>query len=524
MSAQNAELNPIFINKKSISLLTQAAISDAKHDFGDEFKRIFDGMFNGKRFKNIGTSLMPPEMEIKQEHQTLDLFLNNNNDLHEPTGNRWQDSLFPGRDAVSGSFEKKIGPFNLHPDLSPPGAAPIHKYELITEKFDEPTFNSQKFFEFLKNNLNTGEKIYVQQDAGCISYNDKFSGKDREEDNPPLTEPQYLFHYLNSREGQNDAAGKTGEDNPAVTKSVGKKVKVLIKEEEKNDKGEDRAVLYGNLPNESFYRNIPVTRNFNSIYNIEISPIIMETKEEDGAKKQKKTARVSMYFRDDKNVIIGSTNKGKRENAKTTLASILNTFFNKLLKGQKETAPYFQSLQQKRGGDWLQCLATFDKHRFGLAENDTIILFTHDLICLAYALANGLHVLFSFNAGARGKRIMLFRNNNNILAKGIISYLNEIESLTKNLSNLLSSIPNELQAYARSRKNLVDDLSRNIFRKIDSFNTAVDNLNNVPTINKDVRILIRDLLKVFFEYSYFCLLYTSPSPRDLSTSRMPSSA
>ena len=28
----------------------------------------------------------------------------------------------------------------------------------------------------------------------------------------------------------------------------------------------------------------------------------------------------------------------------------------------------------------------------------------------------------------------------------------------------------------------------------------------------------------FDEYTYICLLYTSPSPRDLSTSRMPSSA
>ena len=27
-----------------------------------------------------------------------------------------------------------------------------------------------------------------------------------------------------------------------------------------------------------------------------------------------------------------------------------------------------------------------------------------------------------------------------------------------------------------------------------------------------------------YEETYFCLLYTSPSPRDLSTSRMPSSA
>ena len=32
------------------------------------------------------------------------------------------------------------------------------------------------------------------------------------------------------------------------------------------------------------------------------------------------------------------------------------------------------------------------------------------------------------------------------------------------------------------------------------------------------------LLREKFELSQFCLLYTSPSPRDLSTSRMPSSA
>ena len=31
-------------------------------------------------------------------------------------------------------------------------------------------------------------------------------------------------------------------------------------------------------------------------------------------------------------------------------------------------------------------------------------------------------------------------------------------------------------------------------------------------------------MRIFLAYTYFCLLYTSPSPRDLSTSRMPSSA
>ena len=33
-----------------------------------------------------------------------------------------------------------------------------------------------------------------------------------------------------------------------------------------------------------------------------------------------------------------------------------------------------------------------------------------------------------------------------------------------------------------------------------------------------------DYSDLFFQYSIACLLYTSPSPRDLSTSRMPSSA
>ena len=42
--------------------------------------------------------------------------------------------------------------------------------------------------------------------------------------------------------------------------------------------------------------------------------------------------------------------------------------------------------------------------------------------------------------------------------------------------------------------------------------------NARPAINYDV-------VRRYFEYKgYTCLLYTSPSPRDLSTSRMPSSA
>ena len=59
-------------------------------------------------------------------------------------------------------------------------------------------------------------------------------------------------------------------------------------------------------------------------------------------------------------------------------------------------------------------------------------------------------------------------------------------------------------------------------------NTMFQNSTGLPDDNhfssaKDLAILTSDFIKKFPDI-YSCLLYTSPSPRDLSTSRMPSSA
>ena len=42
--------------------------------------------------------------------------------------------------------------------------------------------------------------------------------------------------------------------------------------------------------------------------------------------------------------------------------------------------------------------------------------------------------------------------------------------------------------------------------------------------NKSVKVINNDDDMELADDTYYCLLYTSPSPRDLSTSRMPSSA
>ena len=50
-----------------------------------------------------------------------------------------------------------------------------------------------------------------------------------------------------------------------------------------------------------------------------------------------------------------------------------------------------------------------------------------------------------------------------------------------------------------------------------------------PFLHGDIKLISRNrfgksLMKFNYDRSIICLLYTSPSPRDLSTSRMPSSA
>jgi hypothetical protein len=514
MSASKIELNPIYLNSKSIELLTEVAASDAKHDFDTFFLKIFSSIGGGKEFKEIGTSIIlkdtfrtPPN-----EHPTLHKMLSGEGQtiIHgsPATNDRWSDTLFPAAPPFLQTSEK----FILNPDLNPPSGTPTNEYILQTTKFNAPGFNAPQLFEFLDSNFGGQKKIYVQQDAGSISYNDKFLAAENPDSGPA---GQYLFHYLNSREGQNDAAGKTTDDSPVVTKTEGKKVKVQILQEKTKTEMEEgvpvkkeRQIIYTQLPNSSLGRTAPYTNNFNSIYNIEVSPIIYE-EVKSVLKKVKKTARVSLYFRDEKNKVIGSTNKGKRENAVGTLTSILTTFLNKLLKKQKETAPYFQALQQKRGGDWFQCLATFDKERFGLTEKDTILLFTHDLICLAYALANGVNVLFSFSRGHDDKRIMLFKNTKTILDKGLISYLEEIENLSQAVTKKQVELETSLLLYAKSRKKLVEDFKTNITAVHIAFNEKLASLNDPSNVAKTVRELVRDLLKAYFDYSFFTNMFPS---------------
>ena len=60
----------------------------------------------------------------------------------------------------------------------------------------------------------------------------------------------------------------------------------------------------------------------------------------------------------------------------------------------------------------------------------------------------------------------------------------------------------------------------------DALDTAVEKISEygVETLGVRTDVMQKDQVEHLFNESINCLLYTSPSPRDLSTSRMPSSA
>eukprot|EP00831_Metopus_contortus_P009639 TRINITY_DN13718_c0_g1_i2.p2 TRINITY_DN13718_c0_g1~~TRINITY_DN13718_c0_g1_i2.p2 ORF type:complete len:107 (-),score=22.35 TRINITY_DN13718_c0_g1_i2:17-337(-) len=99
--------------------------------------------------------------------------------------------------------------------------------------------------------------------------------------------------------------------------------------------------------------------------------------------------------------------------------------------------------------------------------------------------------------------------------------------MTKQQKERIEAEGKPLLKAAEKCKTLWNSLMKADFRGEGRLNEA-----NINLVFEQNRGIIEDLLKVtksadfleIFDQDKDCLLYTSPSPRDLSTSRMPSSA
>ena len=66
----------------------------------------------------------------------------------------------------------------------------------------------------------------------------------------------------------------------------------------------------------------------------------------------------------------------------------------------KQKDEYFRLLQQKRSGDWLQVLSSFDTERFkGVPKGMPIYVASEDRLCILYGLCVGANMIYTFRDG-----------------------------------------------------------------------------------------------------------------------------
>ena len=122
----------------------------------------------------------------------------------------------------------------------------------------------------------------------------------------------------------------------------------------------------------------------------------------------------------------------------------------------------------------------------------------------------------------------------------MIKYLNSMVVLFLNILRPLTSIIiicSQFTFSSDNSKSLDDDITQGFKDNISSVANGLIDQNKISFLNydqiPDLRQMDRDpsslidrwtIRRAYGSEYYDCLLYTSPSPRDLSTSRMPSSA
>ena len=135
--------------------------------------------------------------------------------------------------------------------------------------------------------------------------------------------------------------------------------------------------------------------------------------------------------------------------------------------------------------------------------NSKLKLINQDLEQFAYATSHDLQEPIRMIAGFSG---LLKQKYSGLLGDEGNDYLEIISEGAKRMSSLVSQI----MTYSRIN-NIEDEFEE----------ASVVELVEQVAINLDLLLKER---KAQLELDIGCLLYTSPSPRDLSTSRMPSSA
>ncbi len=191
--------------------------------------------------------------------------------------------------------------------------------------------------------------------------------------------------YINTRERLNDAAGDRDLGNYSKN-SKNKTIRLDIIE----DEYEHRTIY--NAMNLTAKES---SQLFDSVYTLSL----------EGQKKSKTKEGLSaaiLTFKKQNGGVLRSvtsqTGAVDGENSVNTLYRRLVNFFKSGTKAtEKEREDYWIALQQKRSGDWLQVLSTFDTKRFqAVPTGEPIYLASMDRLCVAYGLCVGASMIYTY--------------------------------------------------------------------------------------------------------------------------------
>jgi hypothetical protein len=192
--------------------------------------------------------------------------------------------------------------------------------------------------------------------------------------------------YISSRERTNDSAGNR-DLTPYVEASKESKISLKVVK----DTSELRATYSPMKENSTDPLSL-----FNSIFSLLLES---KTKTKEGLESSiltfKRTTGALLK------TITAQTGVVGHENAVNSLYGRLVNFFKSLVrKTDKELEDYFIALQQKRSGDWLQVLSTFQKARYTeIPASAPVFLATEDRLCLLYGLCVGANMIYTFHRG-----------------------------------------------------------------------------------------------------------------------------
>lgn len=489
-SPTNDMTSQVFIRDPAIGFAAMAA-ADAKHDLESAFTEIFGG------FKEIGCPVIPNT--LRNEISTLNTILKFQDERASVTSApKAYKSKYLNDSNVGGQKNGTFKVFTNGPVYNwkswfvgkrTPDAKDVEWAKPGMSTFDESSgsvaVNATSLFDWL--DVQGTNNIAFTVDATSVPFCRVFQDSGRW-----FGSAGKKAYNILTREGVSDSAGK------GPLKAYSGSVVEIIDLYDYGEKGVPAGKFYLSTP--------PLDRDtkddpndcFFSKFDISVSAI----------SKQNNLNCIAMEFTTPGFVKHINTLKGSKEEAHSgTKGAVVDQILGFLAKLGLGSQPnifdknnYFTQLQQKRSGDWLQVLACHDMGRFrllGLPANcNEIFLVTHDQICLAYALAMGINILYAqYNETDKKYWLTFFYKETTIADPRVvlIAYINEIRASHRDETYITKR-----DAYISKQHEIYDVLVTKLH----------NSMNLRPSTIEDLESILKTILENAVDIAYF--LQTMP--------------